>query len=165
MSAATAAASTSHTAFDTKSVAPAGGSGMNVDLDVQSQTVHRPVSAPEMSAAASTASTATNASATGAGGNGVAVGAASALPPGPYKDEDVLLGLQLLAYLSKYPHVRQAFYKPWSSFHPTSLGWHQANATRQTEPDILSAREREKTKRKCTSICNGTHHQDKPWVF
>ncbi|KAG8962269.1 hypothetical protein FRC03_004467, partial [Tulasnella sp. 419] len=31
---------------------------------------------------------------------------------GPYREEDVLLSLQLLAYLSKYPHVRQAFYKP-----------------------------------------------------
>ncbi|EMD33351.1 hypothetical protein CERSUDRAFT_108147 [Gelatoporia subvermispora B] len=36
---------------------------------------------------------------------------------GPYRDEDVLLGLQLLAYLSKYPHVRQAFYKQRPSFH------------------------------------------------
>lgn len=39
---------------------------------------------------------------------------------GPYKDEDVLLGLQLLAYLSKYPHVRQAFYKQRVSFHPAA---------------------------------------------
>ncbi|KAH7907208.1 hypothetical protein BJ138DRAFT_988109, partial [Hygrophoropsis aurantiaca] len=39
---------------------------------------------------------------------------------GPFKDEDVLLSLQLLAYLSKYPHVRQAFYKPRASFHPAS---------------------------------------------
>ncbi|KAF8630314.1 hypothetical protein AX15_003006 [Amanita polypyramis BW_CC] len=31
----------------------------------------------------------------------------------------------LLAYLSKYPHVRQAFYKPRSSFYPASLGLHQ----------------------------------------
>ena len=37
---------------------------------------------------------------------------------GPYRDEDVLLSLQLLAYLSKYPHCRQAFYKPRTSFHP-----------------------------------------------
>ncbi|KAJ7098398.1 hypothetical protein C8R44DRAFT_717147 [Mycena epipterygia] len=36
---------------------------------------------------------------------------AHAHPTGPYRDEDVLLSLQLLAYLSKYPHVRQAFYK------------------------------------------------------
>ncbi|KAL0945235.1 hypothetical protein HGRIS_000748 [Hohenbuehelia grisea] len=39
---------------------------------------------------------------------------------GPYRDEDVLLSLQLLAYLSKYPHVRQAFYKPRLTFHPAS---------------------------------------------
>ncbi|EPQ50242.1 hypothetical protein GLOTRDRAFT_141598 [Gloeophyllum trabeum ATCC 11539] len=39
---------------------------------------------------------------------------------GPYRDEDVLLSLQLLAYLSKYPHVRQAFYKPRTSFHPAT---------------------------------------------
>ncbi len=32
----------------------------------------------------------------------------------PYREDDVLLSLQLLAYLSKYPHVRQAFYKPRS---------------------------------------------------
>ncbi|TFK39004.1 hypothetical protein BDQ12DRAFT_630131 [Crucibulum laeve] len=41
---------------------------------------------------------------------------------GPYRDEDVLLSLQLLAYLSKYPHVRQAFYKTRVSFHPASAG-------------------------------------------
>ena len=40
--------------------------------------------------------------------------------PGPYRGEDVLLGLQLLAYLSKYPHVRQAFYKTRPSFHPAT---------------------------------------------
>ncbi|KAF7976784.1 hypothetical protein HWV62_5624 [Athelia sp. TMB] len=39
---------------------------------------------------------------------------------GPYRDEDVLLSMQLLAYLSKYPHVRQAFYKSRSTFHPAS---------------------------------------------
>ena len=39
---------------------------------------------------------------------------------GPYRDEDVLLSLQLLAYLSKYPHCRQAFYKPRTSFHPAT---------------------------------------------
>jgi hypothetical protein len=41
---------------------------------------------------------------------------------GPYRDEDVLLSLQLLAYLSKYPHVRQAFYKPRVAFHPATAG-------------------------------------------
>ena len=40
---------------------------------------------------------------------------------GPYRDEDVLLNLQLLAYLSKYPHVCQAFYKPRVTFHPASV--------------------------------------------
>ncbi|PCH42702.1 hypothetical protein WOLCODRAFT_132497 [Wolfiporia cocos MD-104 SS10] len=39
---------------------------------------------------------------------------------GPYTESDVLLSLQLLAYLSKYPHVRQAFYKPRTSFHPAT---------------------------------------------
>ncbi|KAJ7512589.1 hypothetical protein B0H11DRAFT_1699323, partial [Mycena galericulata] len=39
---------------------------------------------------------------------------------GPYRDDDVLLSLQLLAYLSKYPHVRQAFYKRRNGFHPAS---------------------------------------------
>jgi hypothetical protein len=41
-------------------------------------------------------------------------------PDGPYRDEDVLLSLQLLAYLSKYPHVRQHFYKTRPSFHPAT---------------------------------------------
>ncbi|KIK39596.1 hypothetical protein CY34DRAFT_808121 [Suillus luteus UH-Slu-Lm8-n1] len=39
---------------------------------------------------------------------------------GPFRDEDVLFSLQLLAYLSKYPHVRQAFYKQRPSFHPAA---------------------------------------------
>ena len=45
----------------------------------------------------------------------------TAVPTGPYRDEDVLLSLQLLAYLSKYPHVRQAFYKQRERFHPASV--------------------------------------------
>jgi hypothetical protein len=40
---------------------------------------------------------------------------------GPYRDENVLLSLQLLAYLSKYPHVRPAFYNPRATFHPASV--------------------------------------------
>lgn len=36
-----------------------------------------------------------------------------------YRDDDILLSLQLLAYLSKYPHVRQAFHRPREPFHPT----------------------------------------------
>jgi len=39
---------------------------------------------------------------------------------GPYRDEDVL-SLQLLEYLSKYPHVCHAFYKPRVIFHPASV--------------------------------------------
>ncbi|KAL4074937.1 hypothetical protein V8B97DRAFT_2022540 [Scleroderma yunnanense] len=50
---------------------------------------------------------------------------------GPYKDEDVLLGLQLLAYLSKYPHVRQAFYKPRTSFHPATATMASARSADQ----------------------------------
>ncbi|EGN99473.1 hypothetical protein SERLA73DRAFT_182428 [Serpula lacrymans var. lacrymans S7.3] len=50
---------------------------------------------------------------------------------GPYKDEDVLLSLQLLAYLSKYPHVRQAFYKPRTSFHPASVNLPNSRTTQQ----------------------------------
>lgn len=46
---------------------------------------------------------------------------ASSSTSGPYRDEDVLLSLQLLAYLSKYPHVRQAFYKQRATFHPASV--------------------------------------------
>ncbi|KAI0737115.1 hypothetical protein C8Q80DRAFT_1214800 [Daedaleopsis nitida] len=49
---------------------------------------------------------------------------------GPYRDEDVLLSLQLLAYLSKYPHCRQAFYKPRTSFHPATA--QISNEGRQT---------------------------------
>ena len=40
---------------------------------------------------------------------------------GPYRDEDGLLSLPLLAYLSKYPHVRHVFYKPRVTFHPASV--------------------------------------------
>lgn len=51
---------------------------------------------------------------------------------GPYRDEDVLLSLQLLAYLSKYPHVRQAFYKPRSTFHPASVNLPHARSGQQS---------------------------------
>ncbi|KAJ7637017.1 hypothetical protein FB45DRAFT_742651 [Roridomyces roridus] len=54
---------------------------------------------------------------------------------GPYRDDDVLLSLQLLAYLSKYPHVRQAFYKRRNGFHPASaLAVAAAQATEPPEP-------------------------------
>ena len=39
---------------------------------------------------------------------------------GPFCEEDVQLSLQLLAYLSKYPHVQQGFYEPRVSFHPAT---------------------------------------------
>lgn len=56
--------------------------------------------------------------------------------PGPYREEDVLLSLQLLAYLSKYPHVRQAFYKPRLSFHPaTAVPQTQQQAASNTTSD------------------------------
>jgi hypothetical protein len=45
------------------------------------------------------------------------LGASVPVNPGPYGDEEVLFSLQLLAYLSKYPHVRQAFYET-----PATLG-------------------------------------------
>ncbi|KAG6875864.1 hypothetical protein C0993_006992, partial [Termitomyces sp. T159_Od127] len=56
----------------------------------------------------------------------------------PYREEDVLLALQLLAYLSKYPHVRQAFYKPRTTFHPASVdvvggAWAQQQAQQQQQ--------------------------------
>ncbi|KAI0926308.1 hypothetical protein AcV5_008803 [Taiwanofungus camphoratus] len=56
----------------------------------------------------------------GAGGSGHPHHNRESDSMGPYRDEDVLLGLQLLAYLSKYPHVRQAFYKPRTTFHPAT---------------------------------------------
>lgn len=36
-----------------------------------------------------------------------------------YSDDSILLALQLLAYLSKYPHVRAAFHHPRRPMHPT----------------------------------------------
>ncbi|TFK52053.1 hypothetical protein OE88DRAFT_1735055 [Heliocybe sulcata] len=58
---------------------------------------------------------------------------------GPYRDEDVLLSLQLLAYLSKYPHVRQAFYKPLASFHPATVNLTQRNGYQATVGSSVSA--------------------------
>jgi hypothetical protein len=68
---------------------------------------------------------------------------------GPYRDEDVLFGLQLLAYLSKYPHVRQAFYKPRASFHPATVNYTNARYSTTSvapPPGSFTAREKEKTK-------------------
>ena len=59
---------------------------------------------------------------------------------GPYKDEDVLLSLQLLAYLSKYPHVRQAFYKQRVSFHPASANLPANRAAQQSVAGPSTAR-------------------------
>lgn len=59
---------------------------------------------------------------------------------GPYKDEDVLLSLQLLAYLSKYPHVRQAFYKQRVSFHPAAVNLPANRATPQPVAGSSTAR-------------------------
>ena len=59
---------------------------------------------------------------------------------GPYKDEDVLLSLQLLAYLSKYPHVRQAFYKQRVSFHPASANLPTNRAAQQPVAGPSTAR-------------------------
>ncbi|KIY69294.1 hypothetical protein CYLTODRAFT_372850 [Cylindrobasidium torrendii FP15055 ss-10] len=84
-------------------------------------------------------------------GNGTTRGSRDS---GPYRDEDVLLSLQLLAYLSKYPHVRQAFYETRTSFHPaaaaTSTGSQSAsgpsspptpNATPPPAPPTTSPRD------------------------
>ncbi|TFK24843.1 hypothetical protein FA15DRAFT_704272 [Coprinopsis marcescibilis] len=74
---------------------------------------------------------------------------------GPYRDEDVLLGLQLLAYLSKYPHVRQAFYKPRVTFHPASVNYTGARASTTTIPPP-PAREKEKQKESTSSVKDGS---------
>jgi hypothetical protein len=49
------------------------------------------------------------------------VGISSLLNPDGdiYSDDSILLALQLLAYLSKYPHVRTAFHYPSRPMHPT----------------------------------------------
>lgn len=49
------------------------------------------------------------------------VGISSLLNPDGdrYSDDSILLALQLLAYLSKYPHVRAAFHHPRRPMHPT----------------------------------------------
>jgi len=65
---------------------------------------------------------------------------------GPYRDEDVLLSLQLLAYLSKYPHVRQAFYKPRVTFHPASVNLPGARFGAGIPTPNIAAREKLKEK-------------------
>jgi hypothetical protein len=63
---------------------------------------------------------------------------------GPYRDEDVLLSLQLLAYLSKYPHVRQAFYKPRVTFHPASVNLGGARFLVGVGPSMAIGKQKEK---------------------
>ena len=92
---------------------------------------------------------------------------------GPYRDEDVLLSLQLLAYLSKYPHVRQAFYKPRVTFHPASVNLPGARfgvgvsslgrergkereREKEREKEKEKEKEREKEKEKSTSSSTST---------
>ena len=58
---------------------------------------------------------------------------------GPYRDEDVLLSLQLLAYLSKYPHVRQTFYKPRVTFHPASVNLGGARFGMGVQPQVVGS--------------------------
>ncbi|KAL5480720.1 hypothetical protein ACEPAI_9660 [Sanghuangporus weigelae] len=58
----------------------------------------------------------------------------------PYREDGVLLGLQLLAYLSNYSHVRQAFYKDPAV--ATARGRNtcatESSAWRQTEDDPVA---------------------------
>lgn len=63
-----------------------------------------------------------------------------------YRDEDVLLSLQLLAYLSKYPHVRSVFHSP-SEIPPSSSGSSspETNTVRPEFPTIPLPRRREST--------------------
>ncbi|KAF8149125.1 hypothetical protein B0H34DRAFT_791603 [Crassisporium funariophilum] len=81
---------------------------------------------------------------------------------GPYRDEDVLLSLQLLAYLSKYPHVRQAFYKPRVTFHPASVNLPGArfgvgaSPSPPAPPLPPAARERQKEKEKASATSSGS---------
>ncbi|GAA5882963.1 hypothetical protein JCM16303_006763 [Sporobolomyces ruberrimus] len=51
-----------------------------------------------------------------------------------FRDEDVLLALQLLAYLSKYPHVREVFHCPSSSSASTSC---DSDCDDSSEEDVL----------------------------
>jgi hypothetical protein len=58
---------------------------------------------------------------------------------GPYRDEDVLLSLQLLAYLSKYPHVRQHFYKTRPSFHPATAAQASTSTISKAGPSTITS--------------------------
>jgi len=61
----------------------------------------------------------------------------------PHRDEDVLSALQLLAYLSKYPHVRQAFYQPRTSFHPATAALKPQGTQQPTTPTAGPSRGKE----------------------
>jgi hypothetical protein len=54
---------------------------------------------------------------------------------GLYRDEGVLPSLQVLAYLSKYPHMRQALYKRRNGFHLVSA---LAVAAAKAAPAVVS---------------------------
>jgi hypothetical protein len=54
---------------------------------------------------------------------------------GLYRDEGVLPSLQVLAYLSKYPHMRQALYKQRNGFHLVSA---LAVAAAKAAPAVVS---------------------------
>ncbi|KAI0247708.1 hypothetical protein BJV78DRAFT_1243454 [Lactifluus subvellereus] len=66
-------------------------------------------------------------------------------PRCPHRDEDVLSALQLLAYLSKYPHVRQAFYQPRTSFHPATAALKPQPTQQQTTPTAGPSRGKDAT--------------------
>ncbi|KAF9446068.1 hypothetical protein P691DRAFT_777117 [Macrolepiota fuliginosa MF-IS2] len=102
------------------------GSPIGSVIPLDQQREHHQVHSPDQITATNTiSSTASTSSAT------TTPTTTTPTYPGPYRDEDVLLGLQLLAYLSKYPHVRQAFYKPRQSFHPATVVY-QAQQQQQT---------------------------------
>ena len=63
----------------------------------------------------------------------------------PHRDEDVLSALQLLAYLSKYPHVRQAFYQPRTSFHPATATLKPQATQQQATPTAGPSRGKDAT--------------------
>jgi hypothetical protein len=57
----------------------------------------------------------------------------------------VLSALQLLAYLSKYPHVRQAFYQPRTSFHPATAALKPQATQQQVMPTAGPSRGKDAT--------------------
>jgi hypothetical protein len=57
----------------------------------------------------------------------------------------MLSALQLLAYLSKYPHVRQAFYQPRTSFHPATATLNPQATQQQITPTAGPSRGKDAT--------------------